>query len=236
MIQEAIILAGGFGTRLKSVVHDVPKSMALIQERPFLEYLFDYLIGQGIQKLILSTGYKSEHIRNHFKTQYKNIPIVYSNEESPLGTGGAIKKALDHVESAQVVVTNGDTIFLGRIPEQYQFHIYNHADATIALKRLEDCARYGTVEINDSKRITGFREKMAAKQGLINAGLYILNRNIFESMVMPDKFSIEQDFFANYCDNLLFYGYEDGHYFLDIGIPEDYERAQNEFANLFGDR
>lgn len=231
-MNEAIILAGGLGTRLRSVVEERPKSMALINEKPFLEYLFDFLITQGINRFILSVGYKSTFITAHFKNEYKGCEIEYVTEDEPLGTGGAIKKAIEAVKGENVLITNGDSLFLGDIKAQLKFHLEQNAHATLGLKPMQNFDRYGVVLTDENGRINAFQEKQPTVSGTINSGVYIFKRSIFEGVELPLKFSIEKDFFEKYIQEFPFFGFVNDGYFLDIGIPEDYNKAQDEFAKL----
>lgn len=230
MVKEAIILAGGLGTRLRSEVKELPKSMAPIGTRPYLEYLFDILISGGIQKLIVSIGYKSDHIKNHFRDEYKQVAIEYVLEESPLGTGGAIKKAMKSVKGEYVLVTNGDSMIKADIQKQYAAHVESNADVSFALKPMKDFNRYGKITIAEDNRIHLFEEKQAVKEGLINAGLYIFKTRSFNQLDFPDVFSIERDYFERYVKTHHFVGIVTNGYFLDIGIPDDFARAQFEIA------
>jgi D-glycero-alpha-D-manno-heptose 1-phosphate guanylyltransferase len=227
---EAIIIAGGLGTRLRSEVSEIPKSMALIGSRPFLEYQMDQLISNGISRFILSVGYKSGHIREHFSDQYRNFEIVYAVEESPLGTGGAIKKSMKHVAGDHVVIANGDSLFISDIKAQYQLHLEREADVTLALKPIRKSGRYGKVITGGDGKVSGFREKQSAEEGLINGGLYIFNVGSFRSLDLPERFSIERDFFEARIDELKLFGFISNGYFIDIGIPEDLIRAQYEIG------
>ncbi|MFZ4523371.1 MAG: nucleotidyltransferase family protein [Bacteroidales bacterium] len=228
---EAIILAGGFGTRLQKVVSDVPKSMALINKRPFLEYLFDYLITQGVTKVVLAVGYKHEIISDHFRKQYKSLPLHYSIENEPLGTGGGIRLALWKVDGLRALVMNGDSLFKVDMPALMDFHLKKKADATLALRKLTDTARYGSVKVNRARRITGFAEKGAENgPGFINGGVYIIEKYFLMEPEFRGRFSMEKDCFENYYPHSKLFGFPAEGYFLDIGIPEDYEKAQHEFA------
>lgn len=229
---EAIILAGGLGTRLRSVVNDIPKSMAAIRSKPFLEYQLDLLIKNGVQRFIFSVGYKSESISNHFSNKYKNCEIVYALEEKRLGTGGAIKNAMRYVKSKHVVVVNGDSLFKVDIQEQYKAHLATKADVTLALKPMVNFERYGTVELATNERITKFLEKQPIKKGLINGGLYIFKVASFNKVDLPEVFSIEREFFENRVDQLQLFGFITEGYFLDIGIPKDFQKAQFEMADF----
>ncbi|WP_107037601.1 HAD-IIIA family hydrolase [Brumimicrobium mesophilum] len=230
---EAIILAGGLGTRLKDVSKQMPKSMALIQNRPFLEYQMDLLIAQGVDKFVLSIGYKSEQIQKHFKESYKNCSVQYAVEKELLGTGGAIKNAMRFTTTENVIVANGDSLVVTDLKKQLNFHIENKADVTLALKEMKDFERYGTVNLDANSRITNFIEKQPIKEGIINAGLYIFNVKTFIERKWPQKFSVERDYFEAYVKEVKMLGFLMNGYFLDIGIPADFQRAQTEIGSFF---
>ncbi len=229
-IMEAIILAGGLGTRLRSEVKDLPKSMASINSRPFMEYLLDQLISEGVTRFIFSVGYKAEFIQNHFQDKYRDCEVLYATEFTQLGTGGAIKNAMRLVSGQNVIVVNGDSIFISDLKSQLDVHIRSNADVTLALKPMKNVERYGTVELNVHNRVTRFNEKKPLKEGLINTGTYIFNVDTFQSLNLPDKFSIEEEFFKTHLNQLDFIGFSSSGYFLDIGIPEDFNRAQYELG------
>ena len=231
-MQEAIILAGGLGTRLRSVVEDRPKAMALVNEKPFLAYLLDYWIGQGIERFILSVGYKAEMIQAYFGSTYKNATIVYALENEPLGTGGAVKNALQYVQSQDVLVLNGDSMFCVDLEAFTQFHLKNQADISFALKEMQDFDRYGIISLAENKQITVFQEKQYIQSGWINGGVYLLQKSILAE-VEAAKFSLEKDFFETKIDDLQLFGFESEGYFIDIGIPEDYAKVQHDFCFLF---
>lgn len=225
---EAIILVGGLGTRLKSVVANVPKPMAPVNDQPFLSFVLQELASQGVNSVILSTGYKHEVVEGYFGHHYKNLDIVYSKEEEPLGTGGAIRQAMPLVREPQVFILNGDTLFKADLPEMAAFHKSQQADMTLALKAMKNFSRYGTVDL-DEGRIAGFHEKEYRQEGLINGGIYLLNRSLMSRLDgLPPKFSFESDFMEANCDSIRIMGFASDAYFIDIGIPEDYERAQRE--------
>jgi D-glycero-alpha-D-manno-heptose 1-phosphate guanylyltransferase len=227
---EAIILAGGFGTRLQGIVQDMPKSMALINGKPFLGYLLNYLTGQGITKVIVAAGYRHEMIRDHFGDRFKHLSLVYSVEEDPLGTGGGIKLAMNQAETQQVFVLNGDSLFRIDLGRLMQLHIGSEADITIGLRSLEDTTRYGCVSVDAGNRVTGFTEKGVKRgSGYINGGIYLIRKEYLMNAGLPDKFSIEHDCFEKLYNSARIYGCITRGYFLDIGIPEDYYRAQDEF-------
>jgi len=231
--QEAIILAGGKGTRLKEVVHDMPKVMAPVNGRPFLEYLLDYLNEYIIEYVVISVGYMQERIINHFGSRYKNIKIKYAIEQEPLGTGGGIKKAFEYIEGNKAFVFNGDTMFRINMIRHYDLHMIHQTDFSIILREVEDVSRYGSVELDEDKKIIKFNEKGENRgKGLINGGVYLINKRFFNKNPLPDKFSIEKDCFEALADTGQFYGITCKQYFLDIGIPEDYQKAQDDFKTF----
>lgn len=228
---EAIILAGGLGTRLRSVVPDLPKPMAPIGNRPFLSYIFDYLHKQGVSRVILSTGYKHEVIEAYFGNQYKDISIYYSIENQPLGTGGAIKQALDLTCENEVFILNGDTFFHVNLKQLANHHRKLNSDLTLTLKPMENFDRYGVV-ITSGNRVVQFEEKKYVEKGNINGGVYLAHRSLFNNVNLPDKFSFETDFMEKYLQRFSFNAFLSEGYFIDIGIPEDYEKAQMEMPKV----
>lgn len=229
MINEAVVLAGGFGTRMKGLLGDLPKPMAQINGRPFLELVLDYLCLYNIDKIILSTGHLSEKIENHFGSSYKNASISYSVEKEPLGTGGAIKAALKTISGDNFLVLNGDTLFKANIDTLKKNHIIKNADITIALREVENCSRYGSVSLDSNNRIVSFIEKSSdPAPGPISGGVYILGREVFNRLSLPQTFSIENDLFALHTEDLNIFGTITNAYFIDIGTPDDYKRAEDE--------
>lgn len=227
---EAIILAGGFGTRLSTVVSDVPKPMAPIKGRPFLEYLLDDLNEKGINRIILAVGYKKEIIKSHFKEKYKNIDIVYSDEDIPLGTGGAIKKALTLTKDEDIFIINGDTFFDVDLKEMYQFHKKNSSKLTLAIKDMEKFDRYGSL-ILEGYKIIKFEEKKYIDKGYINGGIYLIKKELLNKE-KKESFSFEKDILENEMLKIEKYGYKSKGYFIDIGIPEDYYKFQKKESEI----
>lgn len=225
---EAIVLAGGLGTRLQSVITDIPKPMAPISGKPFLYFILKWLEKNAIGRVILSVGYKWETIKTEFGDQFNTMELIYSVEDTPLGTGGAIALAMEKLMSNQFFIINGDTFFDIELGQLLVFHQFKKFDFSIALKPMTNFDRYGTVELNDKDQITKFNEKAPKKVGLINAGIYIANTSIQDSFPIQKKFSFEKDFMETHFDQLAFGGLPLDHYFIDIGIPEDYSRAQRE--------
>ena len=233
MITEAIVLAGGMGTRLRQAVSEVPKSMAPVNGRPFLEYLLDYLDKNGFGHVVLSVGFMNEQIREHFGERHKGIRLSYAVEESPLGTGGGIRKAFGMVGGAEAFAFNGDSLFLADPAKMFSFHETGAGYLTIALRYVEDASRYGSVKMDALHRIRGFAEKTAeGGPGYINGGVYILNKAFLTGTAFPESFSLEKDCFEQYYRDIPILGFPSEGYFLDIGIPEDYHRAQDEFRKL----
>ncbi|MBI5492617.1 MAG: nucleotidyltransferase family protein [Deltaproteobacteria bacterium] len=233
MPSEAIVLAGGLGTRLRRVVKDVPKPMAGVNGRPFLSYVLDPLAEAGIAKAVLSTGYRSEAIKDFFGPMYREMSIEYMIEEEPLGTGGAILASLGHIRGEELFILNGDTFFEVGLDGLIKAHRDSRAEITLALKPMRDFERYGSV-ILDGNRVAGFREKSFVRAGLVNGGVYAVNRDIGEKLSKTGLkiFSFEKDFLEKEIGSLNASGFVSDSYFIDIGIPEDYERARREFRNM----
>jgi len=230
-MKEVIILAGGLGTRLQSVVSDKPKCMATVAGKPFLKYMFDYLGKENFTHIILGLGYKSEYVLDWISTQDFTFEISYVIEEEPLGTGGAIKYASSKIKSDTFFVLNGDTYFDVDTQKMELFHLKKGADISLALKPMISFDRYGSVELDDTQRIIRFNEKQYRESGLINGGVYLLNKSIFD-MSLPLTFSFEKDILENKIDGLNIYGNVQDSYFIDIGIPSDYEKANHDFQKF----
>ncbi len=219
---EAIILAGGFGTRLKNIVSELPKPMAPIRGVPFLSYILNQLERQGFMKVVLAVGYLHEKISSYYGDQYKSIKIEYSIEDEPLGTGGCVKMAMRKTSDKYIFIINGDTYF------DIDFSkITLPKNILIACKKMEDTSRYGRVLIKENI-IVNFSEKGISGSGYINGGIYCFNRDVFDNFDLPTKFSMEKDLFEKYLVELHIQTYLSNDYFIDIGIPDDYEKAQRE--------
>ncbi|MEN9610168.1 MAG: D-glycero-alpha-D-manno-heptose 1-phosphate guanylyltransferase [Bacteroidota bacterium] len=230
-ITEAIILAGGMGTRLRKAVSDVPKPMAPVGDRPFLAYLLEDLKNQKIQHVVLSVGYQYEVIQNYFGVEYQGIQISYSIENQPLGTGGGILLALEKCVQDDIFILNGDTFFKVNLSKLAAFHHRTKADLSIALKKMTHFDRYGIVQ-TDGDKIVQFEEKKYCLEGYINGGIYALNKRFISKQNLPKKFSFEKEILerdlGQYC---AFKGAIDA-YFMDIGIPADYFKFQADIANI----
>ena len=228
---KAIILAGGFGTRLRERVPDLPKPMAPVAGIPFLQYILDHLIKGGIHEIILSVGYRADVIISHFQQTYHGASISYAMESEPLGTGGAIAHALKDHDDQAVMVVNGDTFVNLNYAQLLDWYQQEAPSIAIVLKEMEDVSRYGSVIVS-SGIVSGFLEKGNTGPGLINAGIYLLSPNIFNTYCLKGNFSLESDLIQQHCLDLSPRAFITNAYFIDIGVPEDYERAQYELPNL----
>jgi D-glycero-alpha-D-manno-heptose 1-phosphate guanylyltransferase len=230
---QAIILAGGLGTRLKSVVADKPKVLSPVAGNPFLKYIIDYLLQQQITNFVFSLGYLHEQVLDFLIKEYPNLAYTYTVETTPLGTGGGIKKAMELVTEEDVFVINADTFFGVDLPAMMHFHKAANAHCTVSLKAMNDFDRYGTVEINENHTITSFKEKQFTNQGFINGGYLIFNKATFlqNTASLPAVFAYEKDFLEKTLFDITIKGFVATGYFIDIGIPEDFAKAQLIFAN-----
>ena len=218
---QAILLCGGLGTRLREVVKDVPKPMAPINGTPFMQIKLDQLVDAGVSRVVFATGYKKEIIRDYFGDNYRGMEICYSEENEPLGTGGAIKQALEYITEANVIVMNGDAYIDIDLKALMQHHLDNPCTATIAVKPMHNFDRYGNC-IFDGILIKEFIEKQPTHFGHINLGCYVLSRNIFDGLGLDKKFSFENDYLNIYVKTKPHHVYINDGYFIDIGIPSDY--------------
>lgn len=226
---DVIILSGGKGTRLQEVVKDIPKTMAKVNNKPFLEYLLEELKKYHVKNVILAVGYKKEIIKSYFGNYYKGINIIYSEELEPLGTGGAIKKALELSKDKDVIVLNGDVYSNVNLNKLMECHMKSKRNVTLTLKYMEDFDRYGVVEFNKDNIITKFEEKKRKQSGYINVGVYAIKKDVFEKINdknFESNFSIEKDFFEKYAEKEEFGSYIYDGEFIDIGIPSDYEKLK----------
>ena len=220
---EAIILAGGFGTRLKTVVSNVPKPMAPICGMPFLEILLRSLKTKGIDRVVLSVGYMAEKIISYFGDCYQGVEIIYEQEDAPLGTGGAIRRALTRCKSDHVFIFNGDT-YADLEVEALEAQWQRDKNPIIVAREVDDVTRFGLIELNGT-RVAGFAEKSGEGAGVINAGCYVFPRPLLEKMTR-DSFSLESDFLMKAVTLQHFDVFITSGAFIDIGIPEEFERAQ----------
>ena len=223
---ECIVLAGGMGTRLRSVVSDVPKCMAEVAGKPFLHHIVRSLESAGFSHIIFSLGYKHECVEEWITLHNGPAEISYVVESEPLGTGGGVLLALSRAREENVFVLNGDTFFRVSFAEMLSAHMASGCSATLALKPMRDFDRYGAVTLSEG-RIVNFGEKVYCAEGLINGGVYVVRRPSLADM--PRKFSLEKDFFEPLARSGGIGGFESDGYFIDIGIPEDYAKAQSDF-------
>jgi D-glycero-alpha-D-manno-heptose 1-phosphate guanylyltransferase len=229
----AVVLAGGLGTRLRSVVPDLPKPMARVGDRPFLEYLMDYWINQGVSKFVLSVGYKRDSITSHFGSRYKNIPVAYVIEDEPLGTGGGLVLAA-HELSEPFLLLNGDTYFEVSLCELKRFHEENDADWTIALFKANEAGRYGGITIDQSNNIRQLNSAKGQIGELANGGVYFIKPSVLDpkKFIPGNKYSLEDEVLKSVIDNeKKVIGLQQSGSFLDIGIAKDYLVAQQIICN-----
>ena len=229
MIDEAVILAGGLGTRLCGIVDGVPKPLAPVAGRPFLAWLLDALATQGIRRVVLATGHLGEQVEAAFGAAWHGMTLAYSREAAPLGTGGALVQALRVVSGDAFFVLNGDTWL------ELNYAAFGYAVAedgarlAIALARVPDVARYGAVRLEEN-RVIGFDEKGVSGPGFINAGVYRMRRGLLKDRPSGVAFSFEREVLMPTVSRESVIGYTDTRGFIDIGVPEDYRRTQQLFA------
>jgi D-glycero-alpha-D-manno-heptose 1-phosphate guanylyltransferase len=224
---KVIILAGGIGTRLRGVVPNLPKPMAPVAGRAFLEYLLDHLETCGVVEVTLSIGYRGDLVSRHFGSKYGTVAVRYCIETELLGTGGAIALAMRQVDGEPVLVINGDT-FLDQDPRVIgAWYRGTLSDVGVVLRQVDDATRYGTARLADG-RVTGFAEKGTSGPGLINAGWYVIRPGLLDRLSLNGRFSFEEEVLQRRADVLDIRGFVSSDYFIDIGVPDDYARAQHE--------
>lgn len=221
---QAIVLAGGFGTRLRQVVSDVPKPMAPVAGRPFLEIVLNSLAIKGITKVVLSVGFMGEKIISYFGASYADMEVAYAIEDEPLGTGGGVRLAMEQITDDHVFVFNGDT-FLDLETSLVQLHWQHQKRPMIIGSEVPDTDRFGRL-LASNGLVTGFTEKGVSGPGLINAGCYVLERHQLDQFALKVPFSLESEFLRPAVARGDFDVFVTRGIFIDIGIPEDYARAQ----------
>ncbi len=232
MFPDVVILAGGFGKRLKSVTGGAQKVLAQIDGKPFISVLIDYIAAQGGQRFILCIGHDAKGVEDSLKDAHPGLKIIFSKEDEPLGTGGAIKKGSRLVKSKQFIAMNGDCFCVIDYKQLLAYHLKQQAKATLAITKLDDARDYGTIEIDLKKRITAFKEKqLELESAFINTGTYCFNKDVFSWVETEERFSIEYDFFPYLVDQ-GFYAFEVQNKFIDIGTPERYAWAQEHLRNM----
>jgi D-glycero-alpha-D-manno-heptose 1-phosphate guanylyltransferase len=224
---ECIILAGGLGTRLSGVVSDVPKCMAPVAGEPFLAHILHYLEQQFVDNVVFSLGYKSEVVIDYLRSKAFTFKTSWVLEKEPMGTGGGIKRALMKSHENEVFILNGDTMFNVDLRAMKSSFNTQHK-AMLALKPMQNYDRYGSVQLDEHSTIAAFEEKQFKAEGLINGGIYLLNKEREDLSSFPEKFSFEKDFLEQEAGKSTLQGFVSDTYFIDIGIPDDYYRAQNE--------
>ena len=222
---QAVILAGGLGTRLRSVVSTLPKVMAPVAGQPFLHHILRSLSQQGFARVVLAVGYMREAIMDSVGSEFLGMQIQYSVEDELLGTGGAVRQALSLVEPGLCFVLNGDTWVDLDYAAMYREHLAENARLSIAVKEIDDVSRFGTLQISN-RHITGFLEKGSCGQGVINAGVYLMPTDLLTDQALPKVFSLEQDFFMPRLDELRPSAHIVSGMFIDIGVPNDYAHAK----------
>lgn len=229
MMREAIILAGGRGTRLRAVVTDVPKPMAPVAGRPFLEIVLSFLAASGFRRVVLSLGHMADKVVTHFGSSFLGIELVYAVESEPLGTGGALRFSLAKCRSDHVFVFNGDTYLDLDVSGLESLWVKNR-NPVIVLYQLSCISRYGQVHVQEG-RVVGFSEKGSTGSGLINAGCYVVPVDIFGGLILNDNFSLEEDFLPKIIAERRLDVFMANGRFIDIGVPQDYRRAQQIFRH-----
>jgi D-glycero-alpha-D-manno-heptose 1-phosphate guanylyltransferase len=232
---NVMILAGGYGTRLNSVVADRPKALAVVKGRPFLSYVLDQLSMLELRSVIICSGYKGEMIFQTFQNRYKDMELIYSQEQNPLGTAGALRLALEHCTAEYLMVMNGDSYCDADIASFLKWHYLKRADCSILLAYMANTLRFGSVQSDEEGKIEAFEEKGREGSGWINAGIYIIRREIIASLPVNRMVSLEREVFPHLTGN-RFYGFKSYGSFIDIGTPDSYRQAGEFFANKFGDK
>lgn len=223
---DAIILAGGFGTRLSQTLPHIPKALAPIKRVPFLDLLLEQLQASGIiSKVVMALGYKAAHIETHVSQKSYSFPIEFSIEPTPQGTGGAIVLAVEKTTTNTLLILNGDSYFDLDLAHFLRAHLEKKGMGSIACREMEDTSRYGTLEIDPSDRIHSFREKNGCNtKGWINAGVYLMQKELFSSLPQAN-YSLEKELLPRFLEKKLF-AYPHSGAFIDIGTPESYDEAQ----------
>lgn len=230
---KAIVLCGGLGTRLGCLTRDTPKPLIKVAGHPFLMYVLDQLVTTPIDEIVLAVGYQWQKIQAAIGAEWRGVKVSYSIEQQPLGTGGAIKLALTQFHLSEAIVVNGDTLLKCDAGKLARFAQERQADICMALKTTTDTARFGRVNIDRSGRVIAFEEKGRGSQGLINSGVYFVKAAVF-SLVNAAAFSFEKDILTQHLSRLAIYGMQTDAYFIDMGVPEDLARAQEELSEMKG--
>ena len=227
----AAVLAGGLGTRLRSRIADRPKVLALVQGRPYLSYLLEQVAGAGIRSVVLLTGYLADQVRSTFGENYAGMRLTYSEEPSPLGTAGALRRALPDLSSPTILLLNGDSYCAASLPAFWEFHQRHEADFSLVLTPVVDSSRYGRVQVDSGGRVLRFEEKcQAGGTGWINAGIYLMHRALIQEIPADVPASLERDLCPRWAAEKRCFGFPCQGRFLDIGTPELYAQAEAFFT------
>jgi NDP-sugar pyrophosphorylase family protein len=232
----AAILAGGFGTRLRSVVSDRPKILAQVRGRPFVYYLLDQLADAGVSNIVLCTGYLAEQVEDCLGNNYRGIELRYSVESEPLGTGGALRFALHEIPSPRFLVMNGDSYCGADLRQLVQVHMDHAAQATMVVSSVNDTSRFGSVQMDSNGEVVGFAEKQdSSGSGWVNAGIYVLERAVIAGIPPDANVSLEREVFPALLGKGLF-ACQSRAALWDIGVPDTYARAQVSFEVVAAER
>jgi NDP-sugar pyrophosphorylase family protein len=230
---NAVVLVGGMGTRLRPVVGDRPKGLAPVRGRPFLCFLLDQLATAGIRKVVLCTGYLGEQVSAAFGNSYSGIDLVYSQENRPLDTAGALRLAAPFVESDEALVMNGDSFCEADLKAFCGWYSSRDIKAALLINRISDASRYGQVEADDNGMVISFKEKSEnAGPGWINAGIYLLDRRLILEIRQSSPVSLEREVLPAFIAQRRLYSYKNHGQFLDIGTPEAYAAAWDYFLAM----
>lgn len=229
MNMDVLILCGGKGSRLQKVLSDRPKPMAEINGRPFLDILINYVSSFGLRRFILCAGYMSDYIYQHFSSESKPLEFVFSKEKMPLGTGGAVKNAEKFIKTSPFLVMNSDSFCPVDLSSFLNFHINKGALLSMVVAQAESSGDFGSIVLDGSKRVVRFEEKVSKDKALINAGIYLFEKDVLSAIPRDVEYSLEYDFFPNLVGQ-KFYGFTTGARLIDIGTPERYEQAKRFFA------
>jgi D-glycero-alpha-D-manno-heptose 1-phosphate guanylyltransferase len=229
-MRHAVLLAGGRGTRLASVSGGLPKPLMQVGGRPFIEHVLDYFIGAGCDHFVIAASYKWELLREHLGSSYKGLTLGWSIETKPLGTGGAIRQAFKLFDLPAAFVSNADTLFRVDLAAMEKRQLASRAAVTVGLREVPDVARFGEVVVDGGGRVVLFSEKGRHGRGLINGGVYLIDGRVWLDCQLPEVFSFERDFLQQRIETEALYGFQANGYFIDIGVPEDLERARRDLG------
>lgn len=229
-MKDVVLLAGGLGTRLASVSCGLPKPLVEVAGKPFIEHVLDRVVDAGCSRVVMAVSYKWEMLRDHLGDSYRCSQLVWSVENVQAGTGGAVRLAFETCDLERAFVLNADTLFRVDLSELEKRHVDAKAQVTMALHMVDDVSRFGAVVLDTENRVVAFSEKNRQGSGLVNGGIYVIERSIFSLRSLPGVFSLESDLLLPELTSIRPLGVPSGNYFIDIGIPEDLERARHELS------